>query len=42
MLRDGFSFEMRRLSWIINSQESEKEEMMLKSSKEAEWPEALM
>jgi hypothetical protein len=41
-LRDGLSLEIKRLSWIINSYESEEEEMILKSSKEAECPEELM
>ncbi len=41
-LRDGLSLEIKRLWWIINSYESEEEEMILKSSKEAECPEELM
>ena len=35
-LRDGLSLEIKRLSWIINSYESEEEEMISKLSKEAE------
>jgi hypothetical protein len=37
-LREGLSLDIRRLSWINNSQVSEQEERILKSSKLAEWP----
>jgi hypothetical protein len=37
-LREGLSLDIKRLSWINNSQVSEQEERILKSSKLAEWP----
>jgi hypothetical protein len=37
-LREGLSSDIRRLSWINNSQVSEQEERILKWSKLAEWP----
>ena len=41
-LREGLSLDIKRLSWINNSQVSEQEERILKSSKLAECPVAFM
>ena len=42
MLSEGFSLEMRRLSWIMRSNVLEQDEMILNSSGKAGWLKELL